>query len=53
MKETLKLRLQDEMFGEFGLQPGQQIPLPHEHPTGDWSVIVIAGPGEGLSLDER
>jgi hypothetical protein len=29
MKETLKLRLQDEMFVEYSLQPGQQMTLPY------------------------
>ena len=28
-KDTLKLRLQDEMFVEYGLQPGQQLTLPY------------------------
>jgi Domain of unknown function (DUF4157) len=29
MKSTLKLRLHDEMFVEYGLQPGQQVTLPY------------------------
>ena len=31
MKDTLKLRLKDEMFVEYGLQPGQQLTLPYRN----------------------
>lgn len=31
LKSTLKLRLHDEMFVEFGLQPAQQLTLPYRN----------------------